>query len=112
MARRLRRLERTHAEEICKMRSVLAWLLAKHRRHYLLSYAFDAARSAFWTLQADPEKSVTKKSFLQLNPRLDLRVRGRIKRPRGYDYPELQEKDAAVRLLLVRQVLVKQLQLQ
>jgi hypothetical protein len=53
-----------------------------------------------------------KKTFLQVSPRLDLRVRGRVTRPRGYDYPELQEKDAAARLILVRNVLEKQLQLQ
>jgi hypothetical protein len=53
-----------------------------------------------------------KKSFLQLNPKLDLRVRGRVKRQRGYDYPELELKDSAARLLLVRKVLEKQLQIQ
>jgi hypothetical protein len=53
-----------------------------------------------------------KKTFLQVNPRLDLRVRGRVTRPRGYDYPELEAKDAAARLILVRKVLEKQLQLQ
>jgi hypothetical protein len=53
-----------------------------------------------------------RKTFLQVNPRLDLRVRGRVTRPRGYDYPELEEKDSVARLLLARKVLEKQLQLQ
>ena len=94
------------------MRSVLGWLFAKHWRWRLLSRVMDAARTAFRTLKAGPERSMKKKTFLQVNPRLDLRVRGRVTRPRGYDYPELEAKDAAARLVLVRKVLEKQLQLQ
>jgi hypothetical protein len=62
-------------------------------------------------MPADPETSTKQKSFLQFNPRLDVRVRGRIKRERGYDYPELHTEDSAARRLLVRTLLEKQLQI-
>jgi hypothetical protein len=89
---------------------LIGWLLATHRRHKLLPRAYESAPGSPCKVPSDHEGPAKAKTFVQLSPCMEVRVRSRVKRERGYDYPELHEQDSTARLRLARSILERQLQ--